>query len=163
MTPHIEVCAAVVLDGSGLLLATRAPHKDLAGQWELPGGKLQRQETLAECISRELYEELRLHVEQASLFLTILHHYAHKSVRLHFLYCRLKNKEPVPQEGQKAARFANNELPWKEMVEADRKVLEFLRAAKWRSHEQVDVKSEGELPTVLNLSLAERMHAWLNS
>ncbi|MDD3695230.1 MAG: NUDIX domain-containing protein [Lentisphaeria bacterium] len=157
MTLLVEVCAAVILDQSGLLLATRAPGKDLSGQWELPGGKLHSQETPAECISRELHEELRLRVEQASLFLSMVHHYPHKSIRLHFLHCRLSRQDPMPQEGQKTARFNSAELPWQHMAEADRLALEFLRSAKWR----INTGQGTELPEIVDLPLAERIHHWL--
>ena len=40
-----------------LLLAKRAPHLSEGGKWGLPGGFLDRDETLAEGVLRELFEE----------------------------------------------------------------------------------------------------------
>ncbi|MEM1448137.1 MAG: (deoxy)nucleoside triphosphate pyrophosphohydrolase [Planctomycetota bacterium] len=59
----IEVCAAVVVRGSTVLVARRARPAELAGKWEFPGGKLERGETPAECLARELREELAYDVE----------------------------------------------------------------------------------------------------
>ncbi|MEM9380545.1 MAG: NUDIX domain-containing protein, partial [Planctomycetota bacterium] len=59
----IEVCAAVVVRGSTVLVARRARPAELAGKWEFPGGKLERGETPAACLARELREELAYDVE----------------------------------------------------------------------------------------------------
>ncbi|MGW6692211.1 (deoxy)nucleoside triphosphate pyrophosphohydrolase [Rhodococcus sp. NPDC054953] len=53
-----EVAAAAVIDGGRLLIAQRQAPPDLAGRWELPGGKVEPGETPAEGLRRELREEL---------------------------------------------------------------------------------------------------------
>ncbi|MEL6429884.1 MAG: (deoxy)nucleoside triphosphate pyrophosphohydrolase [Planctomycetota bacterium] len=60
---RIEVCAAVVLRADGRVLAARRTRPpELAGRWEFPGGKLEPGETPAECLVRELQEELGIDV-----------------------------------------------------------------------------------------------------
>lgn len=49
--------AAIVVDGK-LLLAQRTRPAELAGKWELPGGKVEPGETPQDALSRELREEL---------------------------------------------------------------------------------------------------------
>ena len=52
------VAAAVVhLDGK-TLITRRAPGQNLEGLWEFPGGKLEHEESVQQCITRELREEL---------------------------------------------------------------------------------------------------------
>lgn len=51
------VAAAIVRDGR-LLLAQRTRPPQLAGMWELPGGKVEPDETPAQALRRELFEEL---------------------------------------------------------------------------------------------------------
>ncbi len=53
-----EVAAAAIVDDGRLLLAQRVSPPELAGRWELPGGKIEPGETPAEGLRRELREEL---------------------------------------------------------------------------------------------------------
>ena len=54
------VTAAVIRKNDSVLLARRAPGESLAGFWEFPGGKLRSGEALADCLERELLEELHI-------------------------------------------------------------------------------------------------------
>ncbi len=61
----LVVAGAFVRDG--LLLLTRRPEGDpLAGFWELPGGKVEADETPESALTREWHEELGVEVESAS-------------------------------------------------------------------------------------------------
>ena len=55
----VEVAAALIQDASGrYLIARRREGTHLAGFWEFPGGKREADETLEQCLKRELSEEL---------------------------------------------------------------------------------------------------------
>ncbi|MEV2213026.1 (deoxy)nucleoside triphosphate pyrophosphohydrolase [Streptomyces sp. NPDC050997] len=58
MTERIVVVGAALLDGGRLLAARRSAPPELAGRWELPGGKVERGETPEAALVRELGEEL---------------------------------------------------------------------------------------------------------
>jgi 8-oxo-dGTP diphosphatase len=66
MTEHdgptvVVVAGALIVDGA-LLIAQRARPPELAGLWELPGGKVAPGESDADALARELHEELGVDV-----------------------------------------------------------------------------------------------------
>lgn len=57
-SPELCVGAIVVYDGNLLLI--RRGHGPAAGEWSVPGGRVEAGELLAEAVVRELYEETGL-------------------------------------------------------------------------------------------------------
>jgi len=58
MTERIVVVAGAVVRAGRLLAARRSAPPDLAGRWELPGGKVEPGESPERALVRELREEL---------------------------------------------------------------------------------------------------------
>lgn len=54
------VVAGAIVRGCTVLVAQRVRPPELAGRWELPGGKVAAGETERAALARELAEELRL-------------------------------------------------------------------------------------------------------
>jgi 8-oxo-dGTP diphosphatase len=63
MDERIVVVGAALIDGGRLLAARRSAPPELAGRWELPGGKVEPGETPEAALVRELREELGVTVE----------------------------------------------------------------------------------------------------
>jgi 8-oxo-dGTP diphosphatase len=59
----VEVAAAAIIQHGRVLAARRTHPADVAGGWELPGGKVDSGETVAEAVVREVREELGCQVE----------------------------------------------------------------------------------------------------
>ena len=60
MTTRPEVCVGGIALHDGNLLLIRRGHGPAAGQWSVPGGRVEHGETLAEAVTREVREETGL-------------------------------------------------------------------------------------------------------
>ncbi len=58
----LVVAAVVLYEDEKILLAQRPAHKPYAGEWEFPGGKLEKGENPEQALVRELHEELGIEV-----------------------------------------------------------------------------------------------------
>ena len=136
----IDVCAAVVLHGGRLLLATRRPGGHLAGKWEFPGGKIALGESAAECIEREIREELAFDVSCEGEIFALEFQYPEKCIRLHFMKCHPQGEPtPVPREHQAFGWFTPAQALALDLAAADEKALNGLR----------DIASGGTSPDML--------------
>jgi len=97
----IDVAAGILTRPDGqVLLACRPEDKPWPGWWELPGGKIEPGETVLQALARELYEEIGIRVTRAESWITRVHSYPERNVRLTF--CRVTDwqNEPYGREGQ---------------------------------------------------------------
>jgi 8-oxo-dGTP diphosphatase len=63
---YVSVTAAAIeKDGKVLIARKKRPFMEYS--WEFPGGKLEDNETLEECLKREIREELAIEIEVGSL------------------------------------------------------------------------------------------------
>jgi len=125
----IEVAAALIRDAHGRYLITqRRRGSHLAGLWEFPGGKLERDETPAACLRRELTEELSATFTVGDLVDTVRWEYPERTVVIHFYDCRLESGAIVPREAQQMEWVEARSLDDYDFPPADRTLIERLRA-----------------------------------
>lgn len=75
--------AGAIQDGAGRVLVTRRPeHVHQGGLWEFPGGKLEPGESPAQCLARELEEELGIQVRASRPLIRVRHDYGDRRVLL---------------------------------------------------------------------------------
>ena len=60
----IEVSCAIIIKDSKILAVQRGPESSHPWKWEFPGGKIHPGETAAECVIREIEEELQLRIHR---------------------------------------------------------------------------------------------------
>lgn len=108
----VDVAVGVLRRADGrFLLASRPEGKPYAHYWEFPGGKLEPGEGVAHALSRELHEELGIHIGAVRPWIVREFEYPHAHVRLHF--CRVNDwrGEPHPHEGQTLRFCTLDDLP----------------------------------------------------
>ena len=109
--PYLHVVAAVIRDADGkILLAQRPLNKHQGGKWEFPGGKVELGETPLQGLSRELHEELGIHVQQASPLIKVRHVYPERAVLLDVWEVTAFRGEAHGREGQPVAWFEAEQL-----------------------------------------------------
>jgi 8-oxo-dGTP diphosphatase len=85
----VAACALIDADGR-VLIAERPAHKEMAGLWEFPGGKVEGGERPEEALIRELREELGIEVQESCLapFSFASHSYETFHLLMPFYVCR---------------------------------------------------------------------------
>jgi mutator protein MutT len=120
------VVAAAVIEIEGRFLVTRRQKGvHLEGYWEFPGGKCDRDETLQDCLARELVEELDVRSRVGEEVWSTTHLYPERATELHFFRCELLG-EPRPQLGQEMRWVPGDELRSLEFPAADAELIRIL-------------------------------------
>ena len=87
------VTAAIIRKGDTILAAQRNHHDELGMKWELPGGKIEENETAEECMVRELYEEFGVQSKVVGYLGENIHNYGNKIVCLKAFFVNHINGE----------------------------------------------------------------------
>ncbi|MBQ8344111.1 MAG: NUDIX domain-containing protein, partial [Clostridia bacterium] len=78
-------CRGIVLQDGKLLVS----REEISDYWMLPGGGIEKDESLAECCIREVLEETGYIVKPKELFLTLNEYYEEYKYISHFFVCEL--------------------------------------------------------------------------
>lgn len=99
--PITVVAAGILLDSENrYLLGQRPEGKPYAGYWEVPGGKVEKGETVFQALQRELQEELGIDILSSEELTVLEHDYPHAYVRLYVSIIRKWSGTPEGREGQ---------------------------------------------------------------
>ncbi|MEY9853958.1 8-oxo-dGTP diphosphatase [Leifsonia sp. EB41] len=119
----LPVVAAVIVRDGAVLACRRAAHKDAAGRWEFPGGKVEAGETPEEALRRELREELGAEARVGAL----LDRTATGGVELACYAVTLAGPAPTASTDHDALEWrATDDLEGLEWADADRPVVTLL-------------------------------------
>lgn len=131
--PTLHVACALI-ERDGLLLSVqRSATMSLPLKWEFPGGKIEAGESAADCLRREVREELGLEVEIRDSLPAAAHDYPTFSVVLYPWRCRIAAGDLTLHEHAAARWLSRTELFSVDWAAADRPVLEAWRALTTRS------------------------------
>ncbi len=124
--PHYDIAVGIVWQGDRVLIDKRPTNGLLGGLWEFPGGKKEADETLEECVKRELREELGVEVRIQAPFMTVRHAYTHFKITLHAFECRLLRGKPRPKTATAARWVQLQEMQQLPFPRANKRILERL-------------------------------------
>ncbi|EOD4122730.1 pyrimidine (deoxy)nucleoside triphosphate diphosphatase [Yersinia enterocolitica] len=91
----IDVVAAIIERNGKILLAQRDSHRDQAGLWEFPGGKVEAGESQPQALMRELGEELNIDAIIGQYIATNQWNSQQRIIRLHAWHIENFSGEPV--------------------------------------------------------------------
>jgi 8-oxo-dGTP diphosphatase len=99
--PHKQIGIAVIWNQSGqILIDRRKIGGTMGGLWEFPGGKIEAGETVAECIVREIREELAIEINVGAHLISIEHNYPTFQLMAIVHHCQHLNGIPQPIESE---------------------------------------------------------------
>jgi len=128
--PHKNIGVAVIWNEQGqILIDRRRPEGLLGGLWEFPGGKIERGETVEECIKREILEELAIEIEVGDRLISIDHAYSHFRVTLTVHHCRYLTGIPQPLECDEIRWVTLDEIDQFPFPKANSQIIAALRQA----------------------------------
>ncbi|MFN4280530.1 A/G-specific adenine glycosylase [Thermosynechococcus sp.] len=126
--PHKEIGVGVIWNAAGQILIDRRPPRGLlGGLWEFPGGKIEPNETVQECIRREIREELGIEIAVGEHLIDIDHAYTHFRVTLHVYYCRHVSGTPQPLACEAIRWVTPEELAQFPFPKANTAIIEAIR------------------------------------
>jgi 8-oxo-dGTP diphosphatase len=127
---YIHVVAAVIWKrdrSQHFLIARRQQGKHLAHYWELPGGKIEADESPRQALHRELVEEINIEPISATQFMQVYHRYPERNILLDTWIVDDYQGEVVPREQQALAWIDCDQISAYQFPDADLPILEALR------------------------------------
>jgi 8-oxo-dGTP diphosphatase len=124
---HIRVSCAIIERDGCVLAAQRSGSMSMPLKWEFPGGKILEGESSEVCLTRELIEEMGIHVAVDNSLLPTTHHYPTFTVTLFPFVCSIRSGTITLHEHAAVTWLPPDDLSSLDWAEADRPVLESYR------------------------------------
>lgn len=126
-----EVSAALIVRNGKIFIAQRPEGKPLANLWEFPGGKKEPEETLSQCLQRELKEELNIDAEIEEFLMDTTYSYPTGTFKINFFRVHIANDEEPQLNVHKASAWVTpEEMKNYNFPPADEKIIYYLQKIK---------------------------------
>jgi len=123
----IEVSAGIIVENGRVLACRRRADQPHGNKWEFPGGKREPDETIEECLQRELREELGIEAEPGAIVWRTEHTYPGRpTVALAFFAVRQYRGALVNQSFAEIRWVDLDDLTALDFLEADRELIDHL-------------------------------------
>lgn len=108
--PYKRIGVAVIRNQQGqILIDRRRKEGAMGGLWEFPGGKIENNETVENCIAREIKEELAIEIKVGKCLIVVNHTYPTFKITLFVHECQYLSGKPQP--------LASDEIRWVNLEE----------------------------------------------
>jgi len=124
--PHYQVTAGLIQNNGKILITQRQLNDTFGGFWEFPGGKQQAGETLEQCLTREIAEELNLQIRADKKVMSVTHRYDAMVITLHVFWCTVLHGSPETSGVQDWRWVDLAAIEQYDFTEADKRVIEKL-------------------------------------
>jgi len=121
-----KVAVAIIEKDGKILIARRKKDDPLIDKWEFPGGKIESGETPAQCLKRELYEELGIDTKVGEFLCSSFYAYSHISIELLSYKVYHLNGEYKVNDHAEIKWVAPLELRRYDFPEADKPIIDKL-------------------------------------
>ena len=123
------VVAALVRDGTKVLMSRRRADQPMPGLWEFPGGKVEAGESPIEALEREVREELGCQVEIGRIHEVVFHPYSEFDLYMLVYEVRITGGTPRAIEVAEVAWVEAARLPALDLLPADYPLARALAAS----------------------------------
>jgi len=125
-----KVAAAIIRKGDKILICKRGAGGNCEFLWEFPGGKQEENESLEECLERELREELGVKIRIKGVFEKTTYKYADREIFFTFFNAEIVEGEPEPEVHEEIRWVSPGELSEYEFCPADVEIVKKLSGVK---------------------------------
>lgn len=117
---QIEVVIAAIVRQRQIYLTRRYQEAHQGGCWELPGGKVEAGEAVAQALCRELLEECGIRPQQYQCWKVFTYDYPDRQLTLHIYWVSEFSGEPEANAAIEGRWFGADELAALQWPEANR-------------------------------------------
>ncbi len=129
----IKVAIAIIYDNNQkILISQRGPTSQHPYKWELPGGKINLNETPEQALHREIKEEVGIDIQKCRLFTQINYTYPERQVEL--LVYKITKYTVIAKclENQVGLRWVHSdELTKHEFLEGNHQLIDLIQSTQY--------------------------------